>query len=197
VQHASLSGNGVQRQPRLPVDFAARFYPASGGVWRDGMLPRLAHSPAFPMSFPEISSRNDVERLLADMNEGRIEPENFARELLAQQIFIPIKDDKYQIAGFQLSTKAQPLVVEDEDGNRVLIAFSSPERAKEFVAAFVEQSTEPGAGYGGGLLIETSWILRRLGAGMSLSINPGQELGFDFDTDMVAMMASLLPEESV
>lgn len=145
------------------------------------------------MTFPDTSPRNEVEHLLIEMNEGRLEPENFARELIAQQIFIPIKDEKHHIAGFQLSTKAQPMVILDEEGNRVLIAFSAPEQAKEFVAAFSEQ----GAGYGGGLLIEMSWMLRRMGADMGLSINPGQELGFDFDADMVAMMVSLLPEEAV
>jgi len=141
------------------------------------------------MTHPEIASRNEVERLLIEMNEGRIEPENFAHALIAQQIFIPIQDEKHQIAGFQLSTKATPLVVEDEEGNRVLIAFSAPERAKEFIAEF--------PGHGGGLLTEVSWMLRRMGADMGLSINPGQELGFDFDADMVAMLASLLPEEEV
>lgn len=140
------------------------------------------------MNFTETPPRNEVERLLTEMNEGRIEPENFARELLDQQIFIPIQDEKHQIAGFQLSTKASPLVVEDEEGNRVLIAFSAPERAKDFVAEF--------PGHGGGLLTEMSWILRRIGADMGLSINPGQDLGFDFDADMVAMLASLLPEEA-
>jgi len=141
------------------------------------------------MTSPEISPRNEVERLLAEMHEGRIEPENFARELIAQQVFMPIQDEKHQIAGFQLSTKARPLVIEDADGGRVLIAFSAPERAKAFVAEF--------PGHGGGLLTEVSWILRRIGADMGLSINPGQELGFDFDPDMVAMLASLLPEEAV
>jgi len=140
------------------------------------------------MNFSEITPRNEVERLLSEMNETRIEPENFARELLAQQVFMPIKDEKHQIAGFQLSTKAQPLVIEDADGNRVLIAFSSPERAREFVIEF--------PGHSGGLLTEVSWILRRIGADMGFSINPGQELGCDFDPDMVAMRASLLPEEA-
>ena len=145
------------------------------------------------MTFSDNTPRNEVERLLIEMNEGRIEPENFARELIGQQIFIPIQDEKHHIAGFQLSTKARPMVIQDEEGNRVLIAFSAPERAKEFTALFPDQ----GVGYGGGLLIEASWILRRMGADMGLSINPGQDLGFDFDVDMVAMLASLLPEEAV
>ncbi|MBU1665626.1 MAG: SseB family protein [Gammaproteobacteria bacterium] len=145
------------------------------------------------MTTSENTPRNEVEHLLIEMNEGRIEAENFARALLDHQIFIPIQDEKHHIAGFQLSTKARPMVIEDEEGNRVLIAFSSPERAKEFTTMFPDQ----GVGYGGGLLIEASWMLRRMGAGMSLSINPGQELGFDFDADMVAMVVSLLPEEAV
>jgi hypothetical protein len=141
------------------------------------------------MSSSDSLPRNDLERLLQDMFEDRVEPENFARQLIDQQVFMPIQDEKHQIAGFQLSTKARPLVVEDEDGNRILVAFTAPERAKEFVAAY--------PGHGGGLLTELSWILRRMGADMGIAINPGQEPGFDLDPDMVAMLAALLPEENL
>lgn len=134
------------------------------------------------------SPRNDVERLLADMAEGRIEPEDFAKQLLDQQIFMPVKDEKHQIMGFQTSTKAEPLVIEDEEGNKVLVTFSTPERAKVLAADFPN--------YSGGLLAEMSWILRRMGADMGLTINPGMEPGFDFDPDMVAMLVGLLPEEA-
>jgi hypothetical protein len=132
--------------------------------------------------------RNDLEKLLTEMQDGGIDPETFARRLVDMEIFMPIQDEKHQIAGFQMSTKAQPLVVEDEDGNRVLIAFSAPEHAKGFVTDY--------PGYGGGLLVEVSWLLRRMGENVSLSINPGLDLGFDFDPDMVAMLASVLPEEA-
>ena len=131
--------------------------------------------------------RNEVESLLAELELGNLDPEPFARQLLGQQVFMPIQDEKHQIAGFQLSTKARPLVIDDEEGNRVLIVFSSPERAKQFTAAF--------PGYGGGLLTEMSWIMQRMGADMGLSINPGTQPGFDFDADMVSMLASLLPEQ--
>ena len=134
------------------------------------------------------SPRNDVERLLNDLNEGRLEPEDFAKQLLDQQVFMPVQDEKHQIAGFQLSTKAQPLVIEDEEGNRVLVTFSTPELAKVLKEDFPN--------YSGGLLTEVSWIVRRMGAGMGLSINPGMEPGFDFDPDMVAMLVGLLPEDA-
>jgi len=133
------------------------------------------------------SPPNDVERLLAELAEGRIEPEDFAKQLLDQQVFMPVQDEKHQIAGFQLSTKAQPLVIEDEEGNRILVTFSAPDRAKVLAGEFPN--------YSGGLLAEMSWILRRMATGMSLSINPGMEPGFDFDPDMVAMLVGLLPEE--
>jgi hypothetical protein len=133
------------------------------------------------------SPRTDVERLLIDLNEGRLEPEDFAKQLLDQQVFMPVQDEKHQIAGFQLSTKAQPLVIEDEEGNRVLVAFSAPERAKVLKDEFPN--------YSGGLLTEVSWIVRRMGAGMGLTINPGMDPGIDFDPDMVAMLAGLLPED--
>jgi hypothetical protein len=135
----------------------------------------------------DFHPRSDVEILLAQMADGQIEPEDFARRLIDMQVFMPIRDEKHQIAGFQSSTKAQPLLVEDGDGSQVLVTFSAPERAKDFLAAF--------PGYSGGLLAEMSWIVRRMGAGISLSINPGLEVGFDFDPDMVAMLAALLPEE--
>jgi hypothetical protein len=134
------------------------------------------------------SYRNDVERLLADMAANRVAPEDFARRLLDQQVFMPVQDEKHQIAGFQLSTKATPLVLEDEEGKRVLVTFSSPERAKVLAAEFPN--------YSGGLLTEVSWIVRRMGADMGLSINPGMEPGFDLDPDMVAMLAGLLPEDA-
>lgn len=132
-------------------------------------------------------SRNEVEGLLVDLEQGNIDPESFARQLLDHQVFMPIKDEKHQIAGFQLSTKADPLVIEDEEGNRVFIVFTSPERAKQFTAEY--------PGYSNGLLTEVSWIVQRMGADMGLSINPGMEPGFDFDADMVSMLASLLPEQ--
>ena len=135
-----------------------------------------------------FAPRNDVERLLLELQRGELDPESFARRLVDMEVFMPVRDEKHRIAGFQASTRAEPLVVEDEDGNRVLVTFSSPERAKTFVAGY--------PGFGGGILAAMAWVLRRMGGNMGLSINPGDDLGFDFDPDMVAMVASVLPEEN-
>lgn len=132
--------------------------------------------------------RNELERLLADMHAGLIAPEHFAKQLLDLQVFMPVKDEKYVIRGFQASTRAEPLILEDEEGRRVLILFSAPERAKAFLAQF--------EGYSGGILTEFAWVLRRMGSDLAIAINPGEALGFDFDADMVAMIAALLPEQA-
>ncbi|TCJ11763.1 SseB family protein [Parasulfuritortus cantonensis] len=139
------------------------------------------------MDTVSFDPRNDIERLLAEMLQGAVEPEEFARRIMDMQVFMPVKDEKNAIAGFQRSTQADPLVLEDDDGNRALIVFSGPDRAKDFLAAY--------PGYGGGLLTELSWIVRRMSADIAIALNPGMEAGFDFDPGMVAMLAALLPQE--
>jgi hypothetical protein len=140
------------------------------------------------MNDSPFDPRNDIERLLVEMLAGTVEPEDFAGRIIDLQVFMPVKDEKHNIAGFQTSTKAEPLVLEDDDGNRALIVFSGPDRAKEFLSDF--------PGYSGGLLTEFSWILRRMSNDLAIALNPGMDAGFDFDPGMVAMLAALLPEDS-
>jgi hypothetical protein len=132
--------------------------------------------------------RNDLEALLLEMQAGGLEPETFAKRLLDQQVFMPVKDERHKIAGFQASTRAEPLVVEDEDGNRILVLFSVPERAKDFLANY--------PGHSGGLVTEFSWVLRRMAQDLGIAINPGDSPGMDMDPEMVAMLAALLPEQA-
>ncbi len=134
-----------------------------------------------------LSPRNELEILLAAVHTGEVDPEAFVARLLDLQVFMPIKDEKHQIAGFQISTQADPLIVEVDDEQKVMVLFTAPERAKAFLTQF------PGSG--GGLLTEFAWILRRMADDMGIALNPGEEDGFDFDAEMIAMMASLLPDE--
>lgn len=133
-----------------------------------------------------MQARNAVEHLLQDLHEGRTTPDLFAKQLLAQQVFMPVKDEKHAIKGFQTSTQAQPLILDTDEGTPVMILFTDPERAKAFLSGF--------PGYSGGILTEFSWVVRRMGPNMGISLNPDLELGFDFDPEMVAMVAALLPE---
>ena len=131
----------------------------------------------------DFTAHNDLETKLVDAQEGRLDSQTFMQDLLDQQLFMPVEDEKNQIQGFQRSTKANPLTLEAEDGTRVLVLFTSPERAKPFLEEFPD--------YRGGLLSEFTWILDRIGGDIAISINPGMEYGIDFDPDMVSQLIHL------
>jgi hypothetical protein len=133
-----------------------------------------------------MQPRNNLEQLLVEALDESVSPENFATRIIDMQVFMPVHDEKHKIAGFQSSTQAEPLVLEDDEGHRALIVFSAPEHAKEFLSQY--------EGYSGGLLTELSWILQRMSDDIGIALNPGMELGFDFDPDMVAMLCALLPD---
>jgi len=132
---------------------------------------------------------NDLEKLLADVTLGTVAPEDFVSRLLAgDQVFMPVKDEKHAIAGFQTSTKAQPLVIEDDEGTQILVLFTSPERAKPFAEMFPD--------FTGGLLVEFTWVLRRIGGGFPISLNPGWDVGMDFEAETVAHLIASLPADA-
>lgn len=141
------------------------------------------------MAEDTFEAKNELEtKLLAAMN-GELEAEDFMRELMTQQVFIPIKDDPDSgIKGFQRTTKATPLVVQDEDGQNILVLFTSPERAKEFLAEM--------PGYGGGLLADFAWIVERMEPDFAIVVNPGHEFGMDISPEDVAQMLGLLADKA-
>lgn len=130
---------------------------------------------------------NALEEQLAAVHAGTLDPETFVLRLLDQQLFMPVRDEKNPIQGFQRSTQAEPLIIEDEEGERILAVFTSPERAKPFVEHHPE--------FAGGILTELSWILRRIGGGVPIALNPGWDIGMDFDADMTAQLLAQLPPE--
>lgn len=131
---------------------------------------------------PDFQPQNDLERQLIAAQEGQIPPEVFIQTLLGSDVFMPVYE-KHQIGGFATDTKAQPLKVQSEDGKDILVLFTSPDRAKAFVADY--------PGYGGGLVTEFTWILEKLGIGYGITLNPGQEVGIDFQAQDVARIAAM------
>ena len=131
---------------------------------------------------------NALEEQLSAVHAGTLGPETFVLSLLDQQRFMPVRDEKTPIAGFQRSTQAEPLIIEDEDGHSILVAFTRPERAKPFVEQYPAST--------GGSLNEHSWLLHKMGSGVPIALNPGWKIGMDFDADMTAqlLLAQLPPE---
>jgi len=128
-----------------------------------------------------FTPQNDLERQLLAAQEGQISAEDFIATLLGAEVFMPIYE-RHQIGGLQTERAAQPLKI-DTDNGEVLVLFSSPERAKAFVRDF--------PGYGGGLVVEFTWILEKLGIGYAISLNPGETVGIDFEAQDLAQMAHM------
>lgn len=123
--------------------------------------------------------KNDLETLLINAHAGVISHNNFMEKLMQEQLFMPIYE-KHNIGGLQTSKKAQPLVLEDNEGCKVLILFSSPERATDFLKSYPE--------YGGGLLVELQWIAKRIGTGYSISLNPNWDIGIDLEANAIQQL---------
>ncbi|HEY6095988.1 MAG TPA: SseB family protein [Gallionellaceae bacterium] len=130
--------------------------------------------------------QNELERRLLSTLEGGMDGDDFIASLLHAQVFMPVQDEPGESEVAPHPAHAQPLVLQDEEGRPVLVLFTSPARAKEFMQDFPD--------YGGGLLTEFSWVLRRMGSPVAIIVNPDQEAGFDLEADSVAeLMASLPP----
>ena len=126
-----------------------------------------------PESF---EARNELEQKLMEAQEGSLPESEFMDYLLEAQVFMPVRDS-INIAGFTGSNKAIPLTLHTDDALEVLVLFTSPERAKNFVQDY--------PGYDGGLLVEFKWVLERTGSGVGISLNPTWPVGMDLEAEMV------------
>ena len=126
--------------------------------------------------------KNELEQRLVAAQEGTLSSEDFMKRLMDAQIFMPVKDSGagVSIGGFQANTKAVPLTLHTDEQQEVLILFTSPERAKEFLQDFPD--------YQGGLLVEFHWVLERTGSGVAIGLNPDSDFGIDLDTDTVQQL---------
>jgi hypothetical protein len=127
-----------------------------------------------------FEARNDLEHKLLAAQEGRLDIDAFMDELLKAQLFLPMLDNA---AGglIQRSTHGQPLALDAKGGARVLVLFTSPDRARSFVKDY--------PGYEGGILTDLHWVFDHLGMGFGIALNPGWEVGLDLEPDMVAQLA--------
>ena len=130
----------------------------------------------------DFEPKNELERKLLEAQEGRIPPQEFIDALMGSEVFMPVYE-KHQIGGFMASNKAQPLTLEDDaSGAKVLVLFTSPDRAKPFVRDY--------PGYGGGLVTEFTWVLEKLGVGYGIALNPGQAVGIDLEAQTLQQLAA-------
>lgn len=126
--------------------------------------------------------QNDLEEKLLQAQQGLLSEDDFMKALLDSQVFMPIYE-KHRVSNLQTSDKIQALQVEDDNGEPVMILFSSPDRAKLFLMDY--------PGYGGGLLVELRWIFEKFGTGFGISLNPNWPVGIDLHADMLEQLRLL------
>jgi len=129
-----------------------------------------------PESF---EARNELEQKLMAAQQGSLSESEFMDYLMEAQVFMPVRDS-INIAGFTGSNKAIPLTLNTEDAVEVLVLFTSPDRAKDFVQDY--------PGFEGGLLVEFKWVLERTGSGVGISLNPNWPVGMDLEAEMVRQL---------
>lgn len=130
----------------------------------------------------DFTPQNDLERQLIAAQEGQVPPESFIETLVGSEVFMPIYE-KHQIGGLQTQQAAQPLKLQGAAGEEVLVLFTSPERAKAFLRDY--------PGYGGGLVVDFTWILEKLGIGYGVGLNPGLRVGIDLEAQDLAQIAGM------
>lgn len=125
------------------------------------------------------TARNEAEELLLKLQSGEVETGTFMTKLLDTLLFVPTCKEANN-ASIQISDKTIPLILKNKEGKEFLILFTSPDRAKNFIKSH--------EGYDGGLLTNFQWILEKIGADRTISINPDSELGIDLESGMVQQM---------
>jgi len=127
-----------------------------------------------------FTAENDLEIKVIQAQNGEIAGEEFLKEMLDMQVFMPIQD-KHNIAGFQDSKQTTPLSFKDEDGTEMVVLFTSPERAKEFVKDY--------PGFDGGLFENFKWVIEKIGGGYGVILNPGYEVGLELEASILESLS--------
>lgn len=134
----------------------------------------------------DTEARNELEAQILAAQEGRITSDDLLATLMDSQVFMPVQDEKAPVLNVQRSTRAQPLVLSAEEGTPILVLFSSPERARPFLKNY--------PGFTGGILESFQWVLRNLGSGYGVMLNPDTDIGFDMEPDTVQELIQRLAD---
>jgi len=136
----------------------------------------------------EFEPLNDLEKSLLAAQEEQISSDDLLNILMNSQVFMPVQDEKPALLNIQRSTSPQPLVLTAEDSTPILVLFSSPERAKEFIDDYPD--------FGGGILTEFTRVLEKIGRDFGIALNPGLDVGFDMEPQTVNELVDNLGQQA-
>lgn len=131
--------------------------------------------------------RNELEKSLLAAQDEEISSDDLLNILMNSQVFMPVQDEKPALFNNKHPTRAQPLVLTTEDSTPILVLFSSPERAKDFIGDY--------PGFGGGIVTEFTWVLEKMGRDFGIALNPGLDVGFDMEPQTVNELVDSLGQQ--
>lgn len=125
---------------------------------------------------------NELELILATGLEGRLTARRLNETLLASQLHV-MTDKEMQPGVWDMS--AATLIVPSQRGFEVIPMFTSPVRYAEFPGWYPQ--------FPHSQLVDFTWMLRGVGEGVGLHINPGWPVGLELQPDQVASLKASLP----
>lgn len=134
-----------------------------------------------------FEARNELEKSLLAAQEEEISSDDLLNILMNSQVFMPVQDEKPELFNIQRSTRAQPLVLTAEDSTPILVLFSSPERARDFISDY--------PGFGGGIFTEFTWVLEKMGRDFGIALNPGLDVGLDMEPQTINELVDSLGQQ--
>lgn len=127
--------------------------------------------------------KNDPEIWMLQAQEGQMDYDEFISKLFTVQVFLPVRDQQ-NIGGFQASSRAISLSLKDENDTDILVIFTSPDWAHDFLKDFAD--------FQRGVLEEFGKLLLMNGVGYGVTINPDIEVGLDLEPSMVEQLVQLM-----
>lgn len=131
--------------------------------------------------------RNELEKSLLAAQDEEISSDDLLHILMNSRVFMPVQDEKPALFNNKHPTRAQPLVLTAEDSTPVLVLFSSPERARDFISDYPD--------FGGGIVTEFTGVLGKMGRDFGIVLNPGLDVGFDMEPQTVNELVDSLGQQ--
>lgn len=131
---------------------------------------------------PSFDPLNDLESALLDAKTGAGSIDTLIDRLQSSQVFLLLDRDPGPEGARDES--AQPLLLNNAQGQPVLAMFSAPERSISMTVAWPQ--------YAFGVWVEFRWLMRLVRPGVGLVLNPGAVAGFEMPAEGVqALQAEL------
>jgi hypothetical protein len=142
----------------------------------------MAALACLSMNTPRFDPLNDLEIALLAAQTGEATIDALIERLKESPVFLLLDRDPGPEEA--RDEEAQPLLLNNGQGDPVLAMFSAPERSISMTVTF--------PGYAFGIWVEFPWLLRLVRPGVGLVLNPGAMAGFEMPAEAVLSLRTEL-----